>query len=68
MIDYYSLFIEYHESQGRTFPCTAEAFYSRASAFARAYVITCEEMIDAEELVDLLCCKGIGSNWQDDYR
>lgn len=64
MIDYYSLFIEYHESQGRTFPCTS--FYDLATDFAREYVITCEETIDAETIVDLLCSKGIGSNWKDD--
>lgn len=66
MIDYYSMFIEYHENQGRLFPCDADSFYLRASDFAREYVITCEERIDAETIVDLLCCKGIGSNWKDD--
>ena len=66
MIDYYSLFIEYHESQGRTFPCTAGSFYDLATDFAREYVITCEETIDAETIVDILCSKCIGSNWKDD--
>lgn len=66
MIDYYGLFIEYHENQGRLFPCASDSFYLRALDFAREYVITCEESISDEDLVDLLCCNGIGPGWNDE--
>jgi hypothetical protein len=65
-VNRYERFIEYHEQQGRDFPCSASQFYTRAEDFAREYVITCEESITTDELIDELCTQGIGVNWKED--
>ena len=62
----YSNFIEYHEAQGRTFPCTESQFINRAMDYAReAYH---QGWIETwyEEVADALCVKGIGPNWRND--
>ena len=52
----YENFLEWAEQQGLEFPCTAEQFHARASAFA-----------DGDEaVIDALCEQGIGPGWRDD--
>ena len=57
----YSNFIEYHEVQGRDFPCTDAQFIARAYDYARAYH---QGMI--EKVVAEICVKGIGPNLKGD--
>jgi hypothetical protein len=60
----YSNFIEYHEQQGREFPCTESQFINRAFEYAEQYSNINTEF-DCLLLADLLCVKGIGPNWSD---
>jgi len=69
-MELYDYFIAYHEEQGRTFPCTADAFIARAFDFSREFFMTGPEPITSrfgnyEEIADQLCIQGIGQNWED---
>lgn len=51
----YDQFLDWADSEGLDFPCTAEQFYARAAQFAQGN----------DEIIVALCEQGIGPDWAD---